>query len=62
MISENLNMDLEKKIIPQIIKVKVENKIEGVLYYSNGDKKLETLIFYHFLCRLSLHFKRGLQH
>ena len=45
MISENLNMDLEKKMIPQITKVKVDNKMKCVLYYSNGDKKLETLLF-----------------
>lgn len=61
-ISENLNMDLENEMIPQIIKVKADNKMKNILYYLNGDKKCETLLFYHFLFRLSLLSKRGLQH
>ena len=61
-ISENLNMDLENEMIPQIIKVKADNKMKIILYYLNGDKKCETLLSYHFLFRLSLLSKRGLQH
>ena len=55
-------MDLENEMIPQIIKVKADNKMKNILYYLNGDKKCETLLFYHFLFRLSLLSKRGLQH
>ena len=54
-------MDLENEMIPQIIKVKADNKMKNILYYLNGDKKCETLLFYHFLFRLSLLSKRGLQ-
>ena len=61
-ISENLNMDLENEMIPQIIKVKADNKMKNILYYLNGDKKCEILLFYHFLFRLSLLSKIGLQH
>lgn len=61
-ISENLNMDLENEMIPQIIKVKADNKMKNILYYLNDDKKCEILLFYHFLFRLSLLSKRGLQH
>ena len=49
-------------MISQIIKVEIDNKMKYVLYYSNGDKKCETLLFYHFLYRLSLHSKRGLKY
>ena len=49
-------------MISQIIKVKADNKMKDILYYSNGDKKCETLLFYHFLYRLSLHSKRGLKY
>ena len=49
-------------MIPQIIKVKADNKMKNILYYLNGDKKCETLLFYHLLFRLSLLSKRGLQH
>ena len=43
-------MDLEDEMIPQIIKVKADNKMKNILYYLNDDKKGETLLFYHFLC------------
>ena len=46
-------------MISQIIKAKADNKMKDILYYSNGDKKCETLLFYHFLYRLSLYSKRG---
>ena len=49
-------------MISQIIKVEIDNKMKDILYYSNGDKKCETLLFYHFLYRLSLHSKRGLKY
>ena len=55
-------MDLENEMIPQIIKVKADNKMKNILYYLNDDKKCEILLFYHFLFRLSLLSKRGLQH
>ena len=41
-------MDLENEMIPQIIKVKADNKMKNILYYLNGKKNARHSFFITF--------------